>query len=368
MNRKFLLTAALTMSSVLIPMASVTTAHAQSGDKDKALSVYRKGRIQYDLGRWQKAIALFEEAYGIFPDAAYLFNIAQSYRQSDDCKQAAFFYKRFLSISPGAPNRREVEGYIQDLDETCRLRGRSNLTQPDTTNDPIIKTKPDVGTGDQPDPNKLNNTVIKSDPVTGGTQVAVVSGDAQPDKADGPSLLVVHFHIGPSKLSLDDVVTQNIGQGNTPQVTSQLRTKVALGLGYPIQAGPLLLDVGILTTFVTVVTSSDDIDPILFTTALANVGARYSVADKIMIRGTFGLGPMFVSGLSNPNNPLSRPGKPSAALTVLAARVAIGGEYALTDSLAASIMISMQFAQTHENLIVDNLNSAQSLFGVRYSL
>ncbi len=367
MNRKFLLTAALTMSSVLIPMASVTTAHAQSGDKDKALSVYRKGRIQYDLGRWEKAIALFEEAYGIFPDAAYLFNIAQSYRQSDDCKQAAFFYKRFLSISPGAPNRREVEGYIQDLDEACRLRGGSNLTQPDTTNDPVNKTGPDVGNPDKqnPDPNKPNNTAVTSDPVS-GTQSGVISDDAPPesDKADGPSLLVVHFQIGPSKLALNDAVNEN----NTPQITSQLRTKMALGLGYPIQAGPLLLDVGILTSFVTIVTSNDDIDPILFSTALANVGARYPVADKIMIHGTFGVGPMFVSGLSNPNNPLSRRDKPSAALTVFAARVALGGEYALTDSIGASMMISLQSAQTHENLIVDNLNSAQALFGVRYSL
>ncbi|MBL4636351.1 MAG: hypothetical protein JKY56_20995 [Kofleriaceae bacterium] len=373
MNRKFLLTAALTMGSVLIPMASVTTAHAQNSEKDKALSIYRKGRIQYDLGRWKKAIALFEEAYGIFPDAAYLFNIAQSYRQSDDCKQAAFFYKRFLSIAPGAPNRREVEGYIRDLDETCRLRGQSNLTPPDTSSDPVVKTDPD------PDANKPNNTAIKSEPASGGTQIAALSdntnaaistsgGDAPAEsgKASGPSALVFHAYVGGSLLILDDLVSPT----NTPKVSTQLRGNLTLGIGYPVQVGPVLLDLGVNASAINYRWRVDETTSgsVGFATVVANVGARYPIADKVMLRGEVGLGVMAISGLDDANNPFLNGSEIDGTLSSFAARLAIGGEYALTDSLAASVAIVFQGTQAPEGLLVDNLNSAQALVGVRYSL
>ena len=41
---------------------------------------------------------------------AYLYNVAQAYRQGGKCKDAAFFYKRYLSLKPDAPNRADVEG------------------------------------------------------------------------------------------------------------------------------------------------------------------------------------------------------------------------------------------------------------------
>src|SRR5689334_22350859 len=66
--------------------------------RERAKEFYMRGRKNYDLGKFKRAVALFTRAYEEFSDGAFLFNIAQSYRQLDDCKQALFFYKRFLSV------------------------------------------------------------------------------------------------------------------------------------------------------------------------------------------------------------------------------------------------------------------------------
>ncbi|MBP6846074.1 MAG: tetratricopeptide repeat protein, partial [Kofleriaceae bacterium] len=53
---------------------------------ERAKAFYMRGRKNYDLGRFRRAIALYERAYEELPDAAFLFNIAQAHRQLDECK------------------------------------------------------------------------------------------------------------------------------------------------------------------------------------------------------------------------------------------------------------------------------------------
>src|SRR5262245_2409318 len=102
------------LCSALLVVATADVAFAQ--DKQKALELYNKGRIQFDLGRWEAAIKLFQESYEEYPAPALLFNIAQAYRHSGDCKNALFFYRRFLTVKPDADNKTEVEGFISDLE------------------------------------------------------------------------------------------------------------------------------------------------------------------------------------------------------------------------------------------------------------
>ena len=44
-------------------------------DIQRAKAFYIRGRKNYDLGRFHRAIALYERAYEEMPDAAFLFNI-----------------------------------------------------------------------------------------------------------------------------------------------------------------------------------------------------------------------------------------------------------------------------------------------------
>src|SRR5258708_35106472 len=83
-------------SSLLALVLTVvgTAAHA---DKTTAKDKYEAAERAYTLGQFKKAIELFTAAYEELPEPAFLFNIAQSYRMAGDCKQALFFYNRFLS-------------------------------------------------------------------------------------------------------------------------------------------------------------------------------------------------------------------------------------------------------------------------------
>ena len=63
---------------------------------------FQDGETQYNLGNFSAAIEAFKQGFAAEPDpskkAAYLHNIAQSYRQAKDCSQAQFFYKRYLAL------------------------------------------------------------------------------------------------------------------------------------------------------------------------------------------------------------------------------------------------------------------------------
>lgn len=373
MNRKIVLAAALMGSSILLPAVSVNVAHAQESNKDKALDAYEKGDRQYNLGRWTAAIALFEQAYSLDPDAAYLFNIAQAYRQADDCKQAAFFYKRYLSINTAAPNRTQVEGYIQDLDEACRNRAQSNLTPPDNK-DPNGGNSDINNAGTKPD----NGTAIKSDPVSDGTQVAALTGNGPSATTsietsaeiedDGPSLLVAHAYVGSSMMNFTFVDPMRTGD------LSAVRGNITLAIGYPLQLGPVHVDAGALISastykWVAGEGSNEVRGTVGFTTTMANFGARYEVFDKLMIRGEFGLGALLITGLEEAQNPFTaRAG--SELFARFATRIAIGAEYALSENLAISVeplVLGIATAPS-DDFTVKAFNSIQSLVGVRYSL
>src|SRR5262245_36227691 len=64
-------------------------------DEASARVKYDAAERAYNLGDFEKAVALFKEAYSDYPESAFLFNIAQTYRQAGDCKQAQVFYKPF---------------------------------------------------------------------------------------------------------------------------------------------------------------------------------------------------------------------------------------------------------------------------------
>ena len=87
---------------------------------------YNEGENQYNLGNFDKAVDAFKKGFALETNdgkkAAYLFNVAQSYRQANDCKNAYFFYKRFLALKeqdtekPLSPKvRKDVQERISEL-------------------------------------------------------------------------------------------------------------------------------------------------------------------------------------------------------------------------------------------------------------
>jgi tetratricopeptide (TPR) repeat protein len=115
MNRraKFIITA------IIILAASTGIAregHAQSRGKKTAESHYDRGMKAYTLGHFAEAIEEFEKAYELRSEPIFLYNIAQSHRQSNSPQRAIFFYRRYLEADPNVKNRAEIEKRIKDME------------------------------------------------------------------------------------------------------------------------------------------------------------------------------------------------------------------------------------------------------------
>jgi tetratricopeptide (TPR) repeat protein len=115
----------LALAAVVITVGTpvaVTAQEAPTTDvRDRARQLFRQGQARYDLGQYQEAVALFEEAYELAPAPLLLFNIAQSYRRLGRCPQALASYRSFVRLAtPETPERAEAETRIRALEAQCR--------------------------------------------------------------------------------------------------------------------------------------------------------------------------------------------------------------------------------------------------------
>src|SRR6478736_4808170 len=120
----------LAIAALLYASAAPAWAQAQAADnKAAAKEHYTRGTSFYDLGRYDDAIKEFEAAYELKNDPAFLYNLAQSYRQAGNHEQAVHFYKTYLRYMPKAPNRADIEEKIK-TEEQLIAKGGGTTTPP----------------------------------------------------------------------------------------------------------------------------------------------------------------------------------------------------------------------------------------------
>jgi hypothetical protein len=83
--------------------------------KQEAKARYTTGQSHYNLNEFQEALQDFKEAYRLFPDPVFLFNVAQCERQLGNLDEAIRFYRSYLRNKPKAPNRQEVVRRIDEM-------------------------------------------------------------------------------------------------------------------------------------------------------------------------------------------------------------------------------------------------------------
>jgi hypothetical protein len=121
---------------------------------------YKQGEQHYNLGEFDKAAEAFKQGFASETDdtkkPAYLYNVAQSYRQANKCRDSAFFYKRYLSLKeqdtakPLKPEKKaEIEARIAELEECARVQAGGAPKPPGTgtTKPPGTGTTVPPGTG-----------------------------------------------------------------------------------------------------------------------------------------------------------------------------------------------------------------------------
>jgi tetratricopeptide (TPR) repeat protein len=108
-----LLLAALVAAPVQAAPKRPTPGHDQEQEK-LARGHFDRAEKAFNLGRFDEALTGYQEAYEVLPLPAFLFNIAQCHRNLRNREQAVFFYQRYLSLAPDAPNRPVVEELIAE--------------------------------------------------------------------------------------------------------------------------------------------------------------------------------------------------------------------------------------------------------------
>ena len=127
----------------------------QPNNKAVAKKHFERGELAYQQGDFTKALAAYKRAQATYRHPAFIFNIAQCYRQLRTYDKALFFYRLFLAEQPEAPNKAEVKRRILKMEkkvaEMQRLRSRvgrlSIITSPEGASVRVDKfTGPPAGT------------------------------------------------------------------------------------------------------------------------------------------------------------------------------------------------------------------------------
>ena len=96
------------------PAGAMTSAGAPPPDS-QARELFQKAEMSFNLGRFADALTDYQGAYESKPLPAFLFNIAQCYRNMQNYERARFFYRRYLALDPHTANRHLVEELIAEM-------------------------------------------------------------------------------------------------------------------------------------------------------------------------------------------------------------------------------------------------------------
>jgi iron complex outermembrane receptor protein len=121
--------------ALLLPAGALAQTKApgsavQAKDRAEAKAHYDQGTVHFNLDEWPQAIEEFRAAYRVYPDAIFLYNIAQCYRKMGSAADALSFYKKYLRERPDAPNRLEVEKRIDELEAARAAQAKSREAPP----------------------------------------------------------------------------------------------------------------------------------------------------------------------------------------------------------------------------------------------
>ena len=123
------LCALLALPHAAAAQATPSKAEAAS-DGEAAKAFFVQGQSEYDLGHFQEALSLFEQAYKKRNVAALLYNIAQCHRQLGDLKMARTTYKAFLAKQPGSQFAPLAKEKLAEVEQALEAQQNVRSAQP----------------------------------------------------------------------------------------------------------------------------------------------------------------------------------------------------------------------------------------------
>jgi tetratricopeptide (TPR) repeat protein len=108
-------------------------------DASDARAHYQKATNFFAVGDFSSAAAEYEEAYKKKPDAALLFNAAQSRRLAGENQKAVILYKNYVQLYPKAKNVADVKEQIVKLEEAIAAAEKAKTNPPTSMEEPEKK-------------------------------------------------------------------------------------------------------------------------------------------------------------------------------------------------------------------------------------
>jgi len=407
------LAGAIVMAALVrVPIA---TAGPDAATIKEARTAFEKGDAAYNLGRFDEAVTWFTKAYEIWPVPDFLYNIAQSYRQAGNCKQALFSYRRYLSLKDKdkeAPlskkERAEIERLIKEVD-ACAAKAESSASKPPdglkgTPTTPPAAPPPAETTPPTPPPTeKTTPTPSITTPSTSSVPTPVVTPTAPvatpsttPTAPTTPPRVAtatpIPSRVEPSKpVPIDESDDELVDVGEpspamkTPSVVSARLmagvTKLGTGklfvpiqpafmfsAGYPLALGSATFEFGGGVSFSPIqYDTMDDTKHASFIGVRATLGVTYMLRPSIGLRGDVGVGMARLGGLAE-GNPFTDDRHPGS-FTMLSIRVGVAADYAVTSKVFATISpFAFTFSPAPARLYMGSLKAIDIAIGVGYRM
>ncbi|HET6611632.1 MAG TPA: tetratricopeptide repeat protein [Kofleriaceae bacterium] len=386
------LIAGVACALLALSLAAPPAAAQQTDEQRKAKSqmLYREATTQYNLGNFTKAIDLYKKSYAAWPAPVLLFNVAQAYRINGNCKDAIFFYQRYLALEKKVPSRAQIERLVDRLKVDCKR-------EEETRAKPPVQTLPppdDNGHGTVKPPDTHHATTGDTDkpPATDPDATAPKTTPDDPDKVAANSMtnpenganMTIETGTGP-------IIDDGMGTSGTPKLGLMAQFGPAfasfgeldvggalfsgrLGAAYLMPAGPVGLELGATLTFTPVPFTTRDgtAKTGMFMGALANAGATYPLWNKLSLRGEVGFGLLVLSGITEPGSVFVKDQYGAAgASSVVHVRAAAGVDWALSDNIllnATPLAIAYSPALDGMDEQVSSLSRFEMMVGVAYRL
>ncbi len=376
----------------LLLVAVATFATEARADKGAAKRHYERGTRAYNLGRFDRAVRHFEQAYEAHPAPVFLFNIAQAHRLAGHCDKATFFYRRYLSADPDTRARAEIEDHLAELAPCAEERARdadaaagdattARGRAPHTTAAERTTAERSGARGGAPEnrvtpgPRGAADSAPTAAGASGGAAPGPSSGGAPaPNGASGAapgsntSVSPPSPPRGPStdgdphatastsiRAPRDAVVEARFEGGAAFLLLGDLDVPVqgaaSVTAGHPIRFDRFAITVGAFADLTSVPYEGASSGTALLFAFGLGADARYFLVDRVALRAGAGLGVLLLSGL-DAGNPITRGGNPTdGALSMFAMRGQLGVDVFLNDHVALAFTpLSVGFSPRRDDL------------------
>jgi tetratricopeptide (TPR) repeat protein len=107
--------------------------------KERARLLFEKGVSAYREGRYYDAVDIFLETNRLYPDPKFSYNIGKAFEGMSNQPSALRYYREYLRRLPDAPDAREVEGHVRQLEQALSQKGVQQLTVISTPDGSVLR-------------------------------------------------------------------------------------------------------------------------------------------------------------------------------------------------------------------------------------